>query len=58
MLSSDICANLWFVRNQCCGAGAARKRIILMEPEPKRDAAPALKKMFNMGSFQKPTQTK
>jgi hypothetical protein len=28
---------------QCCGAGdgAARGRIILVEPEPQRDAAPA-----------------
>jgi hypothetical protein len=29
------------VLKQCCGAGAARNRIIWSEPEPRRDAVPA-----------------
>jgi hypothetical protein len=41
----------------------SRSRIYWSEPEPYRDAAPAptapaLKVLFNMGSFQKMTQTK
>jgi hypothetical protein len=48
------------INNQCCGAGAARIRIILVEPEPSRDAAPVLtapNMMFNMESFQKKAKT-
>jgi hypothetical protein len=50
----------YFNFNQFCRAGAAKSRIFW--PEPYRDAAPApmapaLKVLFNIGSFQKMTQT-
>jgi hypothetical protein len=38
------------------GAAAARSRIILVEPEPRRNAAPASSLMFNIGGLSKMSQ--
>jgi hypothetical protein len=40
---------------QCCGArvGAARSRIIFVEPDPQRDAARAPNLMFNIDGIVK-----
>jgi hypothetical protein len=38
IFSAGINAN---PQKQCCEAGAARSRIILVKPEPQQDAAPA-----------------
>jgi hypothetical protein len=47
---------------QCCGAGASRSRIILVEPGPQRDAVPAPastapKLMFSIVCLSKMSQT-
>jgi hypothetical protein len=42
---------------QCCGAGATRNRIILVEPEPQRDAAPAPNLVFTINGLPKMSQT-